>query len=54
MDDLGNLEDTNTSTSELKATQSDIFLYKQIVTDKLVANCLESLIGTYVKVSVNY
>lgn len=56
MDDIGNHEDAINATNilELKTTQSDVYVHKQIVTDKLVANCVESLIGTYVNVSVNY
>ncbi|XP_027844608.1 endoribonuclease Dicer isoform X4 [Aphis gossypii] len=29
-------------------SQSDLFIYKQSVSDKMVADCVESLIGTYV------
>lgn len=38
---------------KLGHSQSDLFIYKQSVSDKMVADCVESLIGTYVKVSVN-
>lgn len=33
-------------------SQSDLFLHKQSVSDKMVADCVESLIGTYVYVSM--
>lgn len=33
-------------------SQSDLFIYKQSVSDKMVADCVESLIGTYVYVSI--
>lgn len=33
-------------------SQSDLFINKQSVSDKMVADCIESLIGTYVYVSV--
>lgn len=33
-------------------SQSDLFINKQSVSDKMVADCVESLIGTYVYVSV--
>lgn len=32
---------------------SEIFIKKQSVSDKMVADCVEALIGTYVYVSVN-
>ena len=35
-------------------SQSDLFLHKQSVSDKMVADCVESLIGTYVYVSMTY
>jgi len=35
-------------------SQSDIFIHKQSVSDKTVADCVEALIGTYVYVSRNY
>lgn len=35
-------------------SQSDLFVQKQSVSDKMVADCVESLIGTYVYVSMNY
>lgn len=31
---------------------SDLFMYNQTVSDKMVADCVESLIGTYVYVSM--
>jgi hypothetical protein len=31
---------------------SDLFMYSQTVSDKMVADCVESLIGTYVYVSM--
>lgn len=34
-------------------SQSDLFIHKQSVSDKMVADCVESLIGTYVYVSIN-
>lgn len=33
-------------------SQSDLFIHKQSVSDKMVADCVESLIGTYVYVSM--
>lgn len=35
-----------------KMLPTDIFLHKQLVSDKIVADCIESLIGTYVHVCV--
>lgn len=35
-------------------SQSDLFINKQSISDKMVADCVESLIGTYVYVSMNY
>lgn len=35
-------------------SQSDLFIHKQSVSDKMVADSIESLIGVYVFVSVNY
>lgn len=35
-------------------SQSDLFINKQSISDKMIADCIESLIGTYVYVSVNY
>lgn len=34
-------------------SQSDLFLLKQSVSDKMVADCVESLIGTYVFVRIH-
>lgn len=31
---------------------SDLFLHKQSVSDKMIADCIESLIGIYVYVSI--
>lgn len=39
---------------KLGHSQSDLFINKQSVSDKMVADGIESLIGTYVYVSVNY
>lgn len=33
-------------------SQSDLFIHKQSVSDKMVADCVESLIGTYVYVCI--
>ncbi|VVC34156.1 PAZ domain,Helicase, C-terminal,Ribonuclease III domain,DEAD/DEAH box helicase domain,P-loop containing [Cinara cedri] len=35
--------------SDLDNSQSDLFIHKKTVSDKMVAHCVESLIGTYVK-----
>lgn len=35
-------------------SQSDLFIHKQSVSDKMVADCVESLIGTYVYVSMTH
>jgi len=37
---------------EIGHSQSDLFIHKQSVSDKMVADCVESLIGTYVYVSM--
>lgn len=33
-------------------SQSDLFINKKLYSDKMVADCVESLIGTYVYVSI--
>jgi len=35
---------------QLGHSQSDLFIHKQSVSDKMVADCVEALIGTYVYV----
>lgn len=46
--------DDEDSTPLIGHSQSDLFIYKQSVSDKMVADCVESLIGTYVYVSIVY
>lgn len=52
---LSELPLANNDDGKLKIghSQSDLFIYKQSVSDKMVADSVESLIGTYVKVSLN-
>ncbi|XP_026808824.1 endoribonuclease Dicer-like isoform X3 [Rhopalosiphum maidis] len=40
--------DDEDSTPQFGHSQSDLFIHKQSVSDKMVADCVESLIGTYV------
>lgn len=39
---------------QLGHSQSDLFIHKQSVSDKMVADSVESLIGIYVYVSIKY
>lgn len=52
---LSDLPLSNNDDGRLKIghSQSDLFIHKQSVSDKMVADSIESLIGTYVKVSLN-
>lgn len=43
---------TDSKAPQIGHSQSDIFVQKQSVSDKMVADCVESLIGTYVFVSL--
>lgn len=54
MDHLGSSHSDDLEEKGLKVMQSDLFMHKQVVTNKLISSCIESLIGTYVKVSINY
>lgn len=45
-------DDENSDSKKVGHSQSDLFLNKQSVSDKMVADCVESLIGTYVFVSI--
>lgn len=34
-------------------SQFDLFIHKQSVSDKMIADCVEAIIGTYVYVSID-
>lgn len=46
-------DDDDDGRPQVGHSQSDLFIHKQSVSDKMVADCVESLIGTYVYVSMN-
>lgn len=53
LSDMPMSNNKNSDKANVGHSQSDLFLHKQSVSDKMVADCVESLIGTYVYVSVN-
>jgi hypothetical protein len=50
---MSDSDDDDEGRPQMGHSQSDLFIHKQSVSDKMVADCVESLIGTYVYVSVN-
>lgn len=50
---MSDSDDDGAGMPKMGHSQSDLFIQKQSVSDKMVADCIESLIGTYVYVSMN-
>lgn len=50
---ISDSDDDDDGRPQIGHSQSDLFIHKQSVSDKMVADCVESLIGTYVYVSMN-
>lgn len=49
---MSDSDDDGAGVPKMGHSQSDLFIEKQSVSDKMVADCIESLIGTYVYVSM--
>jgi len=48
----GSNSDDENYITQIGNSQSDLYINKKLFSDKMVADCVESLIGTYVYVSI--
>lgn len=46
------IDNNESNVLQIGHSLSDLFLHKQSVSDKMIADCIESLIGIYVYVSI--